>query len=89
MKTYGNDNPVYQTATNKFGSQVNHVTGSVNFTYSPVKWFTATYLFGVDEYGDAEPQQRRAPLVFPENLLQKITRIMTAYMEPVLCMNTN
>ena len=53
MKTYGNDNPVYVASTNKFKSQVNHVIGSVNFAYTPVSWFTATYLFGADEYGDA------------------------------------
>ena len=53
MKTYGNDNPVYVASTNKFKSLVNHVIGSVNFAYTPVSWFTATYLFGTDEYGDA------------------------------------
>ncbi len=65
MKTYGNDNPVYQTATNKFGSNVNHVTGSVNFVYSPVKWFTATYLFGIDEYGDARSATAPGAVGFP------------------------
>ena len=53
MKTYGNDNPVYVASTNKFKSQVNHIIGSANFAYTPVSWFTATYLFGADEYGDA------------------------------------
>jgi TonB-linked SusC/RagA family outer membrane protein len=65
MKSYGNDNPVYQTATNKFGSQVNHITGNVNFTYSPVKWFTATYLFGIDEYGDARSATAPGAVGFP------------------------
>jgi hypothetical protein len=53
MKTYGNDNPVYQAATNKFKSRVDHITGNVNFAYTPLKWLTATYLLGIDEYGDA------------------------------------
>ena len=65
MKSYGNDNPVYQTFTNKFGSNVNHVTGSVNFTYNPVSWFTATYLFGVDEYGDAREATAPGAIGFP------------------------
>jgi hypothetical protein len=65
MKTYGNDNPVYQAATNKFGSNVNHVIGSVNFAYSPVNWFTATYLFGVDEYGDARSATAPGAIGFP------------------------
>ena len=65
MKTYGNDNPVYQAATNKFGSQVNHITGSVNFVYSPAKWFTATYLFGIDEYGDARTATAPGAVGFP------------------------
>ncbi len=65
MKSYGNDNPVYQTATNKFGSQVNHISGNVNFTYNPVKWFTATYLFGVDEYGDARSATAPGAVGFP------------------------
>ena len=65
MKTYGNDNPVYQAATNKFGSQVNHITGSVNLTYTPAQWFTATYLFGVDEYGDARTATAPGAVGFP------------------------
>ena len=65
MKSYGNDNPVYQAATNKFGSNVNHIIGSVNFAYSPVKWFTATYLFGVDEYGDARTATAPGAIGFP------------------------
>lgn len=65
MKTYGNDNPMYQAATNKFGSQVNHITGSVNFAYSPFNWFTATYLFGVDEYGDARTATAPGAVGFP------------------------
>ena len=53
QKTYGNGNPVYYASTNKFKSNVDHVIGSVNFSYSPFKWMTASYLFGVDHYGDA------------------------------------
>lgn len=65
MKSYGNDNPIYQTATNKFGSQVNHITGSVNFAYSPVKWLTATYLVGIDQYGDARTATAPGAVGFP------------------------
>ena len=65
MKSYGNDNPVYEAATNKFGSQVNHIIGSVNFAYTPVDWFTASYLFGVDEYGDARTATAPGLVGFP------------------------
>lgn len=69
MKTYGNDNPMYQAATNKFGSQVNRVIGSVNFAYSPVSWFTASYLFGGDVYGDARTATAPGLVGFPGEFL--------------------
>ncbi len=65
MKTYGNDNPMYQAATNKFRSKVDHVVGSVNFTYAPTKWFTATYLLGMDQYNDARTATAPGPTGLP------------------------
>ncbi|MHA4808669.1 SusC/RagA family TonB-linked outer membrane protein [Flavitalea flava] len=53
LKTYGNGNPVYYAATNKFESKVDHIIGNINFTYTPLKWMTATYMLGMDHYGDA------------------------------------
>jgi len=69
MKTYGNGNPVYFAATNKFGSKVNHITGSLNFTYQPLKWLTANYLIGIDQYGDARTATAPGPTGIPnENI---------------------
>ncbi|MBS1745850.1 MAG: SusC/RagA family TonB-linked outer membrane protein [Bacteroidetes bacterium] len=68
-KTYGNGNPVYYAATNKFSSKVNHVTGNVNFTYSPLKWLTATYLLGMDEYGDARTATAPGPKGVPGEII--------------------
>ncbi|HVX26843.1 MAG TPA: SusC/RagA family TonB-linked outer membrane protein [Parafilimonas sp.] len=68
-KTYGNGNPIYYASTNKFGSQVNHVTGSLNFAYSPYKWLTATYLLGIDEYGDARTATAPGPKGVPNEIV--------------------
>ncbi|HVV05006.1 MAG TPA: SusC/RagA family TonB-linked outer membrane protein [Puia sp.] len=69
MKTYGNGNPVYFAATNKFGSKVNHVTGSLNFTYQPLKWLTANYLIGIDQYGDARTATAPGPKGVPNEII--------------------
>ncbi len=69
QKTYGNGNPVYYAATNKFKSQVNHITGSLNFSYSPYKWLTATYLIGMDQYGDARTATAPGPKDVPDEIV--------------------
>jgi TonB-linked SusC/RagA family outer membrane protein len=69
QKTYGNGNPVYYASTNKFRSQVDHVIGSINFAYSPVKWITATYLLGMDEYGDARTATAPGPKGIPGEIV--------------------
>ena len=69
QKTYGNGNPVYFAATNKFKSKVDHVVGNLNFAYSPAKWFTATYLVGVDEYGDARTATAPGPTGNPDEII--------------------
>jgi len=69
MKTYGNGNPIYFAATNKFRSKVNHITGNVNFTYTPLKWMTATYLLGIDQYGDARTATAPGPKGVPNEIL--------------------
>ncbi len=71
MKTYGNDNPMYQAATNKFRSKVDHVTGNINFTYSPVKWLTATYLLGMDQYTDSRTATAPGPTGLPDEFLSE------------------
>lgn len=69
QKTYGNGNPVYYAATNKFKSKVDHVTGNLNFAYSPVNWFTASYLLGMDEYGDARTATAPGPTGDPNEII--------------------
>jgi len=69
QNTYGNGNPVYFAATNKFKSKVDHVVGNLNFAYSPTKWFTATYLLGMDEYGDARTGTAPGPTGNPDEII--------------------
>ena len=69
QKTYGNGNPIYYANTNKYGSQVDHVIGNVNFTYQPLKWLTATYLLGVDQYGDARTATAPGPKGVPGEIV--------------------
>lgn len=69
MKTYGNGNPVYFAATNKFGSKVDHIIGNINFNYTPVKWLTATYMLGMDHYGDARTATAPGPTGSPDEVL--------------------
>jgi len=69
QKTYGNGNPIYYSFTNKFRSKVDHVIGSVNFTYSPYKWLSATYLLGMDEYVDARTGYAPGPKDVPNEIV--------------------
>ncbi|PWU03810.1 MAG: SusC/RagA family TonB-linked outer membrane protein [Bacteroidetes bacterium] len=69
QKTYGNGNPVYYAATNKYQSRVDHVIGNINFTYQPFKWLTATYLLGMDHYGDARTATAPGPKGVPDEIL--------------------
>ena len=69
QKTYGNGNPIYYASTNKFKSKVDHVIGSLNFAYSPVKWFTASYLLGLDEYSDARTATAPGPTGIPGEIV--------------------
>ncbi|THU41672.1 SusC/RagA family TonB-linked outer membrane protein [Niastella caeni] len=52
QNAYGNDNPVYGTATNRFKDNVNRIIGNVALTYSPLQWFDVDYKFGMDYYAD-------------------------------------
>lgn len=62
QKTYGEtNNPMYTSFTNRYVSKVDHIIGNVNFTYTPLKWLTATYLLGMDEYGDARTATAPGP----------------------------
>ncbi len=52
QNSYGNDNPVYGTYTNRFKDNVNRIIGNVVLTYSPLKWFDLDYKLGMDYYSD-------------------------------------
>jgi TonB-linked SusC/RagA family outer membrane protein len=69
QKTYGNGNPVYYASTNKFKSNVDHVIGNVNFAFTPCKWFTATYLLGMDQYIDARTATAPGPKGVPDEIV--------------------
>lgn len=52
QKTYGNNNAWWAAYTDRFRSNVDRIIGSVDFTYDPVSWFSATYRIGMDYYAD-------------------------------------
>ncbi len=65
QKTYGNNNPWYSAATNKFRSNVDRLIGNVSFNYAPFKWLTATYRLGEDYYSDARTATAPGPRGVP------------------------
>ena len=65
QKTYGNNNAWYSAFTSRFRSNVNRLIGNVNFSYSPVKWFTAAYRLGMDNYTDARTKTSPGPKGVP------------------------
>jgi len=69
QKTYGNNNAWYSAATAKFRSNVNRLIGSVDFTYSPFSWMTATYRLGMDYYSDARTATAPGPKGVPGEIL--------------------
>ena len=69
QKTYGNNNPWYSAATDKFRSNVNRLIGSVDFTYSPFSWMQATYRLGMDYYSDARTATTPGPQGIPGEIL--------------------
>ena len=52
MKSYGNDNPIYGTYSNRFKDNVNRVIGTGALTFSPLKWLDLDYKLGLDYYAD-------------------------------------
>lgn len=61
MKSYGNDNPIYETFSNRFKDNVNRLIGSVALTLSPVKWFDLDYKLGMDYYADSRRHTAPGP----------------------------
>ncbi len=52
MKTYGNNNPVYGTATNQLRDNVNRIIANGLVSYKPLKWLGVDYRLGIDNYTD-------------------------------------
>lgn len=52
MKTYGNNNPVYGAATNRFKDDVYRILSNIGLTYTPLPWLDVAYRLGVDYYSD-------------------------------------
>ena len=69
QKTYGNNNAWYSAATDKFRSNVNRLIGSVDFTYSPFPWMTATYRLGMDYYADNRTATAPGPKGVPGEIV--------------------
>lgn len=69
QNSYGNNNPVYGTATNKFKDNVNRIIGNAAFTYSPLKWLDIDYKFGIDQYSDF----RRHAAPGPKGIVGEVT----------------
>jgi TonB-linked SusC/RagA family outer membrane protein len=65
MKTYGNNNPVYGAATNRFKDDVNRIVGNVLFSYTPVSWASVDYRLGLDRYTDARTYTAPGPKGIP------------------------
>jgi len=65
QETYGNNNPWYSAYTSKFRSNVDRLIGNVNFSYSPIKWFTVAYKLGMDNYSDARTKTNPGPKGVP------------------------
>jgi TonB-linked SusC/RagA family outer membrane protein len=65
QNTYGNNNAWYSASTSKFRSNVNRLIGSVDFTYAPTSWMTATYRLGMDYYSDARTATAPGPRGVP------------------------
>ncbi len=69
QKTYGNNNAWWSAYTSKFRSNVDRMIGSVDFTYSPVEWMSATYRVGMDYYSDKRTATSPGPKGVPGEII--------------------
>lgn len=65
MKSYGNNNPVYGAATNRFKDDVNRIIGNVLVSYTPLSWASVDYRIGLDRYSDARTYRAPGPKGVP------------------------
>lgn len=69
-KTYGNDNPWYTAATNKFEDKLNRVIASADVNYTPLNWLTVNYRVGTDYYMDARTAFAPGPKGIPGEFIE-------------------
>lgn len=69
QQTYGNNNAWYSAYTSRFRSNVNRLIGSVNVSWSPLSWLTATYRLGMDYYSDARTKTNPGPKGVPGEIV--------------------
>lgn len=69
QKTYGNNNAWWAAYTDKFRSNVDRMIGSLDFTYSPADWITATYRVGMDYYADKRTHTQPGPKGVPDEIV--------------------
>lgn len=62
MKTYGNNNPIYGTFTNRFRDDVYRILGNVAVTYSPFNWVDLDYKLGIDYFTDLRRHTAPGPM---------------------------
>lgn len=61
MKSYGNDNPIYNARFNTYKDNVNRLIGNLNMNYSPTDWLMLSYRVGTDFYSDARTEITPGP----------------------------
>lgn len=70
-KTYGNDNPWYVAATNKFEDKLNRVIVATDINYTPLNWLSVNYRVGTDYYMDARTAFAPGPKGIPGEFIEE------------------
>jgi TonB-linked SusC/RagA family outer membrane protein len=65
QNSYGNNNPVYATVTNRYKDNVNRIIGNIALTYSPLQWLDVDYKLGMDYYSDFRRHSAPGPKGVP------------------------
>ena len=66
-----NGNAWYKAKTNQFVSDVFHTITSAYATYKPLKWFNATYRFGIDQFTDDRTATAPGPQGLPNEIIDE------------------
>ncbi|WKN41315.1 SusC/RagA family TonB-linked outer membrane protein [Tunicatimonas pelagia] len=62
MRTYGNNNPIYDARFATYEDNVNRAIGNLSLNYRPTDWFSILYRIGTDYYSDQRTQVLPGPL---------------------------